>query len=161
MDPGQLIGPRRTSWLAATKPRKGPEAGPVQRDCYAANGLAECSQASQAALQTRRTQRILPAAASGWSPNSCAIRAAQPPTPNCRTAQVIAFETVAADGASDGSSAEANSASHRASLRFSPVALGCVVVGISYHPVAICGPASYCKGGLSWCPGGTPRTSRS
>src|SRR6516225_7767251 len=41
-----------------------------------------------------RTQRIRVAAASGWSPNSCAIRPAQPPIPNCWTARPIAVATI-------------------------------------------------------------------
>jgi hypothetical protein len=52
------------------------------------------------------------AAASGWSPNSCAIRPAQPRTPNCRTVQLIASATMSAVEESDGCSADAKSASH-------------------------------------------------
>ena len=80
-----------------------------------------------------RTQRIRSAAASGWSPNSCAIRPAQPPVPNRRTVPVIASATMPAVGASDGCNPEANSASHRASFRFGRVAASCVEVGISHH----------------------------
>src|SRR5262249_55870080 len=43
-----------------------------------------------------RTQRIRVAAASGWSPNSCAIRPAQPPMPNCCTARLMGAATMSA-----------------------------------------------------------------
>jgi hypothetical protein len=49
-------------------------------------------------------QRMRSAAASGWSPYSCAIRLAQPPIPNRRTVDRIASVTLSAPGASDGCS---------------------------------------------------------
>ena len=54
-------------------------------------------------------------AASGWSPNSCAIRPAQPRTPNWRTAALTLSASAAGSGASDRCRSETNSASHRAS----------------------------------------------
>ena len=76
---------------------------------------------SAAAAASWRTQRIRSAAAWGRSPDSWAIRVAQPRVPNRRTARLIAAATLLAAGASDRCSAEANSASHRASSRFSRV----------------------------------------
>src|SRR5215469_16952790 len=54
------------------------------------------------------------AAASGWSPNSWAIRLRQPWMPNRRTVAVIACAAMAAVGASDRCSSEANNAARRA-----------------------------------------------
>src|SRR6516164_2271357 len=84
-----------------------------------------------------RTQRIRLAAASGWSPNSCAIRPAQPPIPNCWTARPIAVATMSAVGASDGCSAEENRAWQRAPFIFIWVKPICVAAGISHHPVLV------------------------
>jgi hypothetical protein len=74
-----------------------------------------------AAAASWRTQRIRSAAAWAWSPNSWAIRLTQPRVPSRRTARLIAAATLSAEGASDRCSAEANSASHRASPAFSRV----------------------------------------
>src|SRR5262245_12415825 len=84
-----------------------------------------------------RTQRIRLAAASGWSPNSCAIRPAQPPMPNCCTARLIAAATIPAVGASEGCSPEENRAWQRALVMSSGVTVICVAVGISHHPVLV------------------------
>ena len=54
----------------------------------------------------------------GWSPNSWAIWAAQPRTPNCRTVSRTASTTVSLVGASDRCSPDANSAVQRASIMF-------------------------------------------
>ena len=82
-----------------------------------------------------RTQRIRLAAASGWSPNSCAIRPAQPPMPNCCTERLMAVATMSAVGASEGCSPEENRARQRALFMSSWVRTICVAVGISHHPV--------------------------
>ena len=74
-----------------------------------------------AAAAIWRTQRIRSAAAWGWSPDSWAIRLAQPRVPNRRTARLIAAATLPAAGASDRCSVEANSASRRAPSTFSRV----------------------------------------
>src|SRR5690349_9816300 len=72
----------------------------------------------------------------GWSPNSCAIRATQPPMPYFWTVRSMALAIISAVGASDGCNSEANSASHRASFEFSCVIASCGVrVGNSHHPV--------------------------
>jgi hypothetical protein len=84
-----------------------------------------------------RTQRIRLAAASGWSPNSCAIWPAQPPMPNCYTARLIAVAAMSAVGASDGCSPEENRAWQRAPLTSSWVTVSCVAVGIWHHPVLV------------------------
>jgi len=81
------------------------------------------------------TQRIRLAAASGWSPNSCAIRPTQPRTPSCCTVRLMAAATISALGASDGWSPEANSASHHhASFRLCRVMASCAEVDITHHP---------------------------
>ena len=77
-----------------------------------------------------RIQRMRSIAASGWSPNSWAIWAAQPRTPNCRTVSRTASTTVSLVGASDRCSPDANSAVQRASIMFnldiaSPSAFPC------------------------------------
>jgi hypothetical protein len=81
-------------------------------------------------------RRMRVAAASGWSPNSWAIRATQARTPSRRITRLIAWAAAPAVGASDGCSPEANSARHRAWLTFSLVTASCVMVGISHHPVS-------------------------
>jgi hypothetical protein len=69
----------------------------------------------RAAARARwRAQRIRVTAVSGWSPNSCAIRPAQPRTPNRRRVRSIASATMPAVGASVGCSSETNRASYRA-----------------------------------------------
>src|SRR5260221_3354672 len=68
-----------------------------------------------------RIQRIRSAAAWGRSPNSCAIRPAQPQVPSRRTVRLIASVTLSAVGTSDRCSSEANRASHRAPSTFNRV----------------------------------------
>ena len=68
-----------------------------------------------------RIQRIRSAAAWGWSPNSRAIRPAQPRVPSRRTVRLIASVTLSAVGTSDRCSSEANRASHRAPSTFNRV----------------------------------------
>jgi len=73
-----------------------------------------------------RIHRIRLAAASGWSPNSCAIRAAQPAMPNCRTVRLITPASTSGASASGASASDrcrpdANSATHRASFTFNRV----------------------------------------
>src|SRR5215471_14884099 len=66
-----------------------------------------------------------------WSPNSWAIRPAQPPMPNCWTARLIAVATMPAVGASEGCSPEQNRAGQRAPVRSSWVRVICVAVDIA------------------------------
>ncbi len=87
----------------------------------AASGPGSQVAGAAAAAASWRTQRIRSAAAWGWSPNSWAIRLMQPRVPSRRTARLIAAATLSAAGAADRCSAEANSASHRASSTFSRV----------------------------------------
>lgn len=54
-----------------------------------------------------QSHRIRSRAASGWSPNSRAIRLTQPLMSNCPTVRLIASATAAAVGASDGCSPDA------------------------------------------------------
>jgi len=68
-----------------------------------------------------RIHRIRLAAASGWSPNSWAIRLAQPAIPNRRTVCLIASASASAAGASDRCSPDANKATDRASFTFKRV----------------------------------------
>jgi len=68
-----------------------------------------------------RIHRIRLAAASGWSPNSCAIRLTQPAMPNRRTVWLIVVASASGVGASDRCSPDANSATHRASFTFNRV----------------------------------------
>jgi hypothetical protein len=106
---------------AAGPPRRSPPPGgatPRSRDQPRGPGPALAWGGAGASAMSWRTQRIRLAAWSGWSPNSCAIRAMQPGTPNCRTVRSIASATLSAVGASDGCSPDANSASRRASFTF-------------------------------------------
>ena len=52
-------------------------------------------------LMSCRIHRIRLAAASGWSPNSWAIRLTQPAMPNCRTVRLITSPSASGVGASD------------------------------------------------------------
>ena len=70
--------------------------------------------ASAASWRTSASARRPPGR---WSPNSCAIRLAQPRVPNWRTVRLIASATLSVAGASDRCSPEANSAAHRGSSR--------------------------------------------
>jgi len=102
------------------------------------------------------------AAASGWSPNSCAIRPAQPPMPNCVTARLIAAATMSAVGASEGCSAEENRARQRAPFMSGWVKVICVAVGISHHPVVrvsrlVCGRRGPLVTAGAGCPGSRRR----
>src|SRR5215469_1645158 len=63
------------------------------------------------------------AAASGWSPYSCAMWLAQPGVLRRRMVLPIASATTSAVGASEGCMGEANSASQTASLMVIPVTL--------------------------------------
>src|SRR6185437_2338803 len=73
----------------------------------------------------------------GVSPNSCAIRPAQPRMPNCCTARLIAVVAISAVEASDGCSPEQNKAWQRTPFMSSSVTVICVVVDISHHPVLL------------------------
>jgi hypothetical protein len=68
--------------------------------------------------------RMRLAAASGWSPNSWAIRLTQPATPNHPTAALIQLASSCAVGASDGYKPDAKSASQRALFTFNLVMSG-------------------------------------
>src|SRR5262249_38399922 len=112
----------------ALRPERGPELGgavPAQVELAGtgcAVGSLDCRPASIACLfhlraplsayaASWRAHRIRAAAASGWSPNSCAIRAAQPRGPSRRIADMIAPVIMSGVGVSEGCSAETNSAS--------------------------------------------------
>src|SRR5262249_25973416 len=81
-------------------------------------GTGECRGSERVLPDTSataaRAQRIRPAAVSGCSPYACATRAAQPLTPNARTAAAIAWRTCSVLGSSERRSVEKNSASARA-----------------------------------------------
>jgi hypothetical protein len=73
------------------------------------------------------------AAASGWSPNSWAIRPAQPAMPNCRTVRLITAASASGTGASGRGSLDANRATHRASFTFNRVMTSLLaVVGLGF-----------------------------
>jgi hypothetical protein len=87
---------------------------PPRRPCREAAGTG-------ISLMSWRIHRIRLAAVSGWSPNSCAIRLAQPLIPNRRTVRLITSASASGVGASDRCSPDANRAAHRASLTFNRV----------------------------------------
>jgi hypothetical protein len=112
----QKPGGASCSWLS-----HGLAGGEPRGSARRPRARARRSPGAAAAAASWRTQRIRSAAAWGWSPNSWAIRLTQPRVPSRRTARLIAAATLSAEGASDRCSAEANSASHHASSRFSRV----------------------------------------